>query len=439
MGEARETTTEAAPPQAIPRGTTPTWEMELLLSGATVFGLVQLPRELDALFFDASNRLAEEAATILMLLWVYAQASLLTVILTFVAHLLLRGYWIALVGLGSVYPAGIRWDRLRIGPHLRAINEAAAPSQAGRVEAADNRATRVFGVGMGLAFAILAPMALVVVSLVLYLVVVGVGGAPRHGMVAFWAVFGIGLLPFLLLFFVDRAVGGRLDPARAPGRWLRQALAFYARAGIGRTSNALLAIFQSNEGARRTGVVVFLAILGSTGLVLARFAYQVDGRGWGSFPGLPADEARVADTVLADHYATTRERGPVPASLPFIQDRVVRGPYLELFVPYRQRRHAPALERACPEAVAVAEAGGPARGALDCLAGLLDVRLDGEPVAVTLDATTDPATGHRGVLAMIRVDRLAPGRHELTLRSPPRRSAAPDAPPRPPYRIPFWR
>ena len=31
----------------IPRGTTPTWEMELLLSGATVFGLVALPSQLD--------------------------------------------------------------------------------------------------------------------------------------------------------------------------------------------------------------------------------------------------------------------------------------------------------------------------------------------------------------------------------------------------------
>ena len=423
---------------ALPRDTTPTWEMELLLSGATVFGLVQLPRELDAIFFDALGRLQEEAGTIVMTLWIYAQASLFIVILTFVAHLMLRGYWIALVGLGSVYPAGIRWDKLRIGPHLRAISEAVSPPMAARVEAADNRATRVFGVGMGLAFSILVPAAMVVVSLVVYLVVAGLSGSPRHGLTAFWIFFAIGFAPFLALYLLDRAVGRRLDPAGRPGRWLRGALRLYVRFGVARASNPLLAIFQSNDGARRTGVLVFLGILLSVGLALARFAAQ-EGGGWGSFPGLPPDDPRTADTVLAEHYATTRGRAPSPAWLPYVQDRVIRGPYLELFVPYNQRRHPRALAAACPAAVAAAEAGGSARAALDCLAVILDVRLDGAAQPVILDGSTDAVTGQRGVLAMIRVDHLPPGRHELTLRSPPRRDLAPGEAPLQPYRIPFWR
>jgi len=352
---------------------------------------------------------------------------------------MLRGYWIALVGLGSVYPAGIRWDRLRIGPHLRAISESLSPTMAARVEAADNRATRVFGVGTGLAFSILVPMAMVVVSLVVYLAVAGATGSPRHGLTAFWIFFGVSFAPFVLLFLVDRAVGARLDPARRAGRWLRGALRFYVRFGVARASNPLLAIFQSNDGARRTGVLVFLAILASVGLALARFAAQQEGGGWGSFPGLPPDEPRTADTVLAEHYATSRGREPSPARLPFVQDRVIRGPYLELFVPYNQRRHPRALAAACPGAVAAAEAGGPARPALDCLAVILDVRLDGAAQAVTLDATSDPATGQRGVLAMLRVDHLPPGRHELTLRAPPRRDLEPGEAPLQPLRIPFWR
>lgn len=424
---------------AVPRDTTPTWEMELLLSGATVFGLLQLPRALDELFFDVFNRLQEEPATIVMTLWVYAQASVLTVILTFLAHLAVRGYWIALVGLGSVYPAGIRWDRLRTGPHLRAVNEATAPTMAARIEAADNRATRVFGVGMGLALAILVPMALVVVSLLLYLAVVGLGGTPVHGMRAFWGFFGLGFAPFLLLFFLDRWFGARLAPGRAAGRWLRRALALYNGFGVGRASNPLLALFQSNEGARKTGVLVFLAILLSTGVTVTRFGWQVSGGGWGHFPGLPEDEPRAEDVVLADHYATTRGRDPTPQRLPFIQDRVVRGPYVELFVPYAQRRHPRALAEACPAAVAEVERGGAARAALDCLAGVLDVRLDGAPLPVRLDASTDPLTGQRGVLAMIRVEDLPPGRHELTLRLPPRRPPEPGEPPERPLHIPFWR
>jgi len=435
-GTARDGTRAA---QAVPRETTPTWEMELLLSGATVVGLLQLPRELNALFFDALNRVTDDLTLLLTLLWTYAQTSLLLIIATFLLHLVLRGYWIALVGLDSVYPGGIRWDRLRLGPHLRALNEAKSPSMPDRLEEADDRATRVFGVGFGLSLAILVPMAVVLAGLAGYLAALGLGVAPRAGLWAFWLLVGLGIGPFLLLFLLDRALGHRLPPQRLAGRLLRRTLGLYARFGLGRAANPLLSLYQSNAGARRTGAVVALAIVAASSLVVARMLLQVSGASWGDFAGLPEDEPAAADTAFAEHYATQRGREPSPIRLPFIPDRVVRGPYLELFVPYRPRRLAPALRRACPEAVAVAEAGGPARGALDCLAGLLDVRVDGAGLAVNLVASSDPVTSQRGVLAMIPVDGLAPGAHELTLLPAPRPDPRPGDPPRRPYRIPFWR
>src|SRR4051794_24559506 len=88
----------------VPAETTPTWEMELLISGATVFGLMQLPARLDAIFYDLFNRGSEQVASLLMPLWIYAKVALLTLIGTFVLHLVLRGLWVAMVGLDSVYP-----------------------------------------------------------------------------------------------------------------------------------------------------------------------------------------------------------------------------------------------------------------------------------------------------------------------------------------------
>ena len=41
--------------------------------------------------------------------------------MTFALHLLLRAHWIALVGLHSIYPDGVRWDRLRMGPIQREL------------------------------------------------------------------------------------------------------------------------------------------------------------------------------------------------------------------------------------------------------------------------------------------------------------------------------
>src|SRR5690606_14228449 len=51
----------------LPRRTTPTWEMELLISGATVFSLMQAPDLLDRLYYGFAPRLeaAYQAALIL--------------------------------------------------------------------------------------------------------------------------------------------------------------------------------------------------------------------------------------------------------------------------------------------------------------------------------------------------------------------------------------
>ena len=55
---------DAAVPDAIPAKTTPTWEMELLLSGATVFGLLQLPDALHGLTAPLLARLGGGVALV---------------------------------------------------------------------------------------------------------------------------------------------------------------------------------------------------------------------------------------------------------------------------------------------------------------------------------------------------------------------------------------
>ena len=113
-----DTPTPPGAPATIPARTTPTWEMELLISGATVFGLLQLPALADSLLFHAHNSGPPIVALFVLPLWIYVKTALLTLAATFVVHLCLRGYWVALVGLSSVYPGGVRWDRVaeRAGP-----------------------------------------------------------------------------------------------------------------------------------------------------------------------------------------------------------------------------------------------------------------------------------------------------------------------------------
>ena len=154
--------------EQLPEKTTPTWEMELLVSGATIFGLLQLPDLLDRGYFRAMNLMPDTYSAPLMYLWLYSKVAVVSLVITFLAHLCLRGYWVAIVGMNSVYPGGIRWDRFELGPLERERLTTQAPAQqiAEAIERADNRATRVFGGGVSVAMLFLTLGTLALLALV---------------------------------------------------------------------------------------------------------------------------------------------------------------------------------------------------------------------------------------------------------------------------------
>lgn len=424
----------------LPRDTTPTWEIELLISGATVFGLLQLPAALDTGMVWLINRIADDVGGLLLPLWIYLQTALVILIGTFIVHLCLRAYWVALVGLHSVYPGGVRWESFKhIGPYQLETSRRGRDDIAVQIEQADNRASRVFGVGVGLAMGLLLPTVLVALAIGFVLLARSVAGSGRLSpMFGFWLLFGCTLIPWLLAMQLDQRFGARWTPERRAGRWLRAVLGFYTRLGLGRASNLPMALYTSNaQGQRRSTVLVValgivMVVVGASQVLSYALHWEV-----GDQYGLPRFAPRSEDLLLPRHYASQSARQPSIAPLPYIPDPVVRGPYLRLFVPYRVSRHNAALARHCEPAD---EGQRPTRAALDCYARLHDVRIDGELVAgLRFDAAEDPVNGLRGLLAMIPVRDLAHGRHELSLLPLSQGgSAAEDEPPRP-YRIPFWR
>ena len=90
---------------ALPAHTTPTWEVELLISGVAVFAMLQLPGLLDDAIFAWRPRFSQEWSSVVFLLYVYSKGAAVLLAGTFVVHLLLRARWIALVGLHSIHPA----------------------------------------------------------------------------------------------------------------------------------------------------------------------------------------------------------------------------------------------------------------------------------------------------------------------------------------------
>src|SRR5687767_652111 len=83
-----------APDARVPRGTTPTWEIEMLLSGAVVFALMQVPGALDSTFDRLFLRLDGTFGIAALLVYSYTKAIVYALILTFLFHLAARAYWI---------------------------------------------------------------------------------------------------------------------------------------------------------------------------------------------------------------------------------------------------------------------------------------------------------------------------------------------------------
>ncbi|KFN49809.1 hypothetical protein [Arenimonas composti] len=457
-------------PRQLPKRTTPTWEMELLISGATVFSLLQLPDQVDRLLFGFYNNTLPDLAALSLPLWIYVKFALLTLIATFLLHLVTRGYWVALVGLHSVYPEGVRWDRMRerLGPQYFRRVHADLSDMSTLIERADNRASLVFGVGVGLATVMFVPMLIVSLMMVAIWARWALSGGEGGGQTLLFVVlgaFGIVAILFAVLVQWDRRAGAGLVPGSPQERRMQRLFDLYAKIGFSGSGNPLLTLFSSHAGSRRTAVLITVVAVVVFTIVLGQTVGSRMGLGLRIGAGLPPDGFGVASLVKADHYDD--QRGDVIQLVPppHIPSRIIAGDWLPLFIPYIPTRHDEFVARDCAiaeptssEPDATADAGEPAeagrerrrqerearrqerakywRERLDCLARLHLLAIDGEPVAVPFDAGEDPRTGQRGLVAMLPIADLPRGRHELTVGRLPRNHG--EDPPDP-WRILFWK
>lgn len=426
----------------VPGRTTPTWEMELLISAASAFALFQIGGQIDAGFGWLEPRLGVRWKTFLAMMNVYAAGAVVMLATTFAVHLLLRARWIALVGMNSVFPGGIRWERIRGGPLQVETARRHTPRMDAIIERADNLSTIVFALGVALALSILLPALTVAV---LYALSVGISsalGLPDLFFEVFATLFGVLLLPYFLVATADLLFGKRLDPARGPGLLAMRVLGFYSRIGFGRSANALLTLLGSNVGERRATALVMVAM----GVVFAVAASgplirtkELDLAEWNWLPG---NRGGSTLDVQAPHYADHRAVGD-SVVWPYLPSMVSRGPWLPLVVPYDPVRHNESIGVRCPglvaaEAKAEAEEFARRSALLACVAGLHPARLDGQPLPLDFQLYQG-RDGLRGFIAMIDVRELAPGRHVLELGRPTiARDQERGGPPEP-YRIPFWR
>ena len=422
-------------PQAatgLPRDTTPTWEVELLISGVAVFAMLQLPGWLDDRWFALAPRFDATWVQPLEFMYLYAKTAATLLAATFVVHLLLRAHWIAAVGMHSVHPGGIAWDKLRMGPVQREVERARYGTPEAAIERFDNRATTVFAIGVALASLLLVVAIVVPTGLLLMLLGARVLGVPVDGTKALLGGILLALAPSIVAALVDRAWGERFAPESGAHRVLSRIFEAYVRLGFARSGNPTLALFSSRGGRVRTMLLTFVLMTGAVFVAMLGYRAQRDPQRVGQYDAFPKPSATFADAIDPSHYDDQRNPDrdhPVP----YIGSAVATGPYLRLVVPYAPRSDAPALARGCPTPAGKDDVRAAAM--LACLRRLHALRLDGTPLPVEYLVGADPRTDRPALVAMLDIRALAPGRHALEVALAP----VPGEKPSPASaRIVFW-
>jgi len=409
----------------------------MLVSGAVLFGLLQLVPALNDFtahiepHYGVLGIVASAGLGLLGLTAVYA------LIACFVVHLALRGWWVAMVGVHSVFPRGIRWERMKEnGPITRGIHERRLQPLPTSIARCDNAASLIFATGFVLAMTAANSALLILVSGGLVWAAMR-AGAQRPELVLVAVLAPVALL-YVLTPMVDYKFGARLTGA--PERLVRRMLSAVLRLQPA-SLWALQAVLTTNVDKRVAYGVLFGGFAAATATALG--SREADGDVPGASSYAFFDDESDTRAVHAQFYDSLRGASASPRA-PSIQSDVIVGPYVRLFVPYVTLRHEAALRRVCPglrpldhDEDATPAGRAAADSVLRCALRLHRPALDGRPLdTLAFRFFANPRTERRGFLMLIPTAGLAPGEHRLTV-WPARREGA--RTPNVPWTIPFWR
>jgi hypothetical protein len=434
--------------------TSPTWELELFLSGAFVFASFQLPGVIEGVFNRLEPHMSATTSLVLFTGALYGKAIAFTLIATFLIHLISRAHWVALLGLYSVFPRGIRWEEMKTGPIARDVYRSFIPDLDRAIAKLDNFCSIVFSAGLLIVvvFAYSTFLAGSIAAVAYLLALALTHGQDMRFFV--WALFGVFVAIPLSATLIDKRFGDRLAPHSRGARVIRGTLRFAFTINMMRILGPMMWTLATNIGRKRAMAFLYVALIALVGLAVADRLMQSDRLSFNSYDYFGASRTY---GVMYQFYENQREPGETYARFPSIQSDIIREPYVKLFIPYSARRHNAAVARTCPGVKPLQERGIQVGAdpplddslvvpVLNCLAKLHAVTLDGTPQASLQFAFYEhPHTGIKGMLAYLTVDSLTPGRHVIGVMPPPPVELPTDpkqlanAPWKKPYLIPFWR
>ena len=424
--------------------TSPTWELELLISGAVLFALFQIPSALTSFFTRIEPHATATMMSVLLVMQMYVKAIVYALIASFVVHLIARAYWVGLVGLHSVFPKGVRWENFKSGPVTLEVYRSRLVSLPAIISRTDNFCSVIFS----FAFLLVLLFAFTVAMTGAFgLVAYGIshallGGHSGETVFLVLAAF-LAIIP-AATSLIDRRFGERLSP-RARRVLQRAIIASYRGTAQGVISPIFVPLL-TNVGRNKIRAIFFASLFGILGFVIAERLARSDQLSLNSYDYFGASDRF---GVNYRFYENQRSADDIFARTPSIQSDIVTGSYVKLFIPYVPRRHNPMVARTCPTLRPIQRRGlqvGPdtpvpdslAMPVLRCLAQIHAVTVDGaQRPDLQFRFYEHPTTGIKGIITYIPADSLARGQHMITVRQVPSLDGKASAPA--PWVIPFWR
>jgi hypothetical protein len=434
--------------------TSPTWELELFLSGAFVFASFQLPGVIESLFRRLEPHASDAARTVLFTGTLYAKAIAFTLIGTFLIHLVSRAQWVALLGLYSVYPRGIRWEEMKVGPIAKDVYRSYVPDLGQVVAKLDNFCSIVFSTGL---------LIVVVFAYSTFLAGSLAGGAYilaqlfTHGREMqnfFWLLFVVLVAIPVVGTLIDKRLGDRIPPQSTTYRVLHALLRVAFAINMMRVLGPMMWTLTTNIGRKRALAFLVVALSALIFLSAVDRLVQSDRLSFNSYDFFGSSREH---GIRYQVYENQRDENESYARIPSIQSDIIKDPYVKLFIPFSPPRHNAAVARSCP-GVKPLQDRGVQLGAdpylddslvvpvLACLTRLHAVTLDGaQQPSLQFAFYEHPRTGLKGMLAYIPVDSLAHGRHVIGVMPVPPTELPTDSAQlakaswKQPFLIPFWR
>jgi hypothetical protein len=307
------------------------WELELLVSGAVFFSLFQLPGLIQEYLTDV---VAHGGGVFAVVGLLYAKSISYLLIVNLGGHFLLRGYWVGLLGLASVFPKGIIWENLPYTDHRKEFYKLRTRSVVETAASVDSLCRMIFGFTFFVLLVILGICGFYALIGGVTLLISALAPEIEIAIIAA-AVFAVFYLPLVLVPFAE-FVFKKKSLSKNPRyqRFIVALTAWGQTITLSKLSLGIMFTLRSNIARWKILLTIWIFMGGVIFAPLLEILLRYD-----NYVFFPEDDSRYSMEAAYYENMRSQEGNVIDRTLfrlPSIQsDALADEPYIKLFLPYR--------------------------------------------------------------------------------------------------------